>query len=433
MLSQFSFIIHSFIHRCFIFIHKPMELLTTVPDQEKSESRTMPLILWDSLLPAEAVSGNQDLITDILLRLPVKSLLRFKCVSKQWHSLISEPRFSRHYRSLASAGIIFCGTNELIHHVSCSGRNSEPPFKSLDFISDSAGIKILQSCNGLILCCSLFELGKNRNYYICNPSARQFLVLPPPNAIESDESLTIFGVHLAFDPCKSTHYQVICVRNCSPSSAATNDHYQIGIYSSETRHWRLSGSPFSAPFDMVFDNGVLWNGTIHWISPTGVSLCFDIVQEQLQEMPSLPSNEKWSKRRLRYFGESGGHLHLIEIYGAGTTEFEVFEMERDYSCWISKYQVNLAAIINAYPEMARSYPDSHDSRFYLFSILFVQENEEGSSLLLHIPGKFICYNLRDKTFKELCEFGANSTKVNTSFQHIGCFHAYQFMETLAWV
>nr|QLY89006.1 F-box protein [Fragaria nilgerrensis] len=407
-------------------------LLTTPDHQERSERRNMLLLLWDPLPPAEAVSGNQDLITDILLRLPVKSLLRFKCVSKQWLSLISDPQFSRHYRNLASAGIILCGTTGHIDHVSCGRRNSEPPFTYLGFIDDSAGTKILQSCNGLVLCCSFFELGKSRNYYICNPSRRQFLMLPPPSAKGCDESITIFGVHLYFDPCKSPHYQVVCVRNCAPSSAAANDHYQIEIYSSETRTWRLSGSPFSAPFDMVFDNGVLWNGTLHWISPTGASLCFDIVQEQFGEMPSLPSNEKWSKRRLRYFGESGGHLHLIEIYGSGTTQFQVFEMAKDYSSWIPKYQVDLAAIVNAYPEMARSYPDSHDSRFYLFSILFVQENEEDSLLLLHVPGKFISYNLIDKTFKELCDFGANSTKANTSIQ-IGCLHAYQFIETLSCV
>jgi hypothetical protein len=256
-------------------------------------------------------------------------------------------------------------------------------------------------------------------------------MLPPPNAEGYDGITTIFGVHLAFDPSKSSHYQVICVRSCSTSSAASNS-YQIETYSSETRNWRLSGSPFSAPFDMVFDNGVLWNGTIHWISPTGASLCFNIAQEHLGAMPSLPSNEKWSKRRLRYFRESGGHLHLIEIYGSSTTQFQVFEMEKDYSRWIPKYQVDLAAIVDAFPEMVRSYIDTHESRFYVFSLLFVQEDEEDSLLLLHIPGKFISYNLRDRTFKEICDFGPNSTKANTSLQ-IGCFHVYQFIDTLAGV
>ncbi|PQP96789.1 F-box protein [Prunus yedoensis var. nudiflora] len=158
-------------------------------------------------------------------------------------------------------------------------------------------------------------------------------MLPPPNADGCDSSTTIFGVNLAFDPSKSPHYQVICVQNCSSSSTAYGN-YQIEIYSSETGTWRLSGSPFVVPSDMVFENGVLWNGTIHWISPKGSTLCFDIDQERLGSMPSPPSHERWDKRRFRYFGESGGHLHLVEIYGPSTTQFQVFEMETDYSRWI---------------------------------------------------------------------------------------------------
>ncbi|KAK8633768.1 hypothetical protein V6N13_014606 [Hibiscus sabdariffa] len=34
-----------------------------------------------------------DLIVDILVKLPVKSLVRFKYLSKQWFRLITNPRF----------------------------------------------------------------------------------------------------------------------------------------------------------------------------------------------------------------------------------------------------------------------------------------------------------------------------------------------------
>ncbi|KAK9931542.1 hypothetical protein M0R45_018816 [Rubus argutus] len=364
---------------------------------------------------------HQDLIIEILLRLPVKSLLRFKCVSKQWLSLISDPHFRHNRRSLSSSGVILCRTTDLIHHISLNRSNSDPPFTSLSFIDDSAGIKILQSSHGLLLCCSLYKLGKHRSYYICNPSTKQFTILPT----DGSGSTTILGVYLVFDPTKSPHHQVVCIRICSSASYS----YQIETYSSETRNWRLSGPPLVAPFDMVFDNGVLWNGAIHWISPTGASVCFDIGQERLGSMPSLPSNEKWSRRRFRYFGESGGHLHLIEIYGSGTTQFQVFEMERDYSSWLPKYNVDLAQVVDAFPEMVRNYLDPSESPLYAFSLLFVQEDEEDSFLLLHIFGKFVSYSLRNRTFNEL---GSICTETNTAFQ-IGCFHAHQFSETLAGV
>ncbi|KAM7528082.1 hypothetical protein LguiB_031492 [Lonicera macranthoides] len=42
----------------------------------------------------------EDLLIDILARLPVKSILRFKCVSKYWYALIGSPDFiSNHYNN----------------------------------------------------------------------------------------------------------------------------------------------------------------------------------------------------------------------------------------------------------------------------------------------------------------------------------------------
>ncbi|KAL9409366.1 hypothetical protein AB3S75_047707 [Citrus x aurantiifolia] len=43
--------------------------------------------------PAEVIGNLDDLLTEILLRLPIKSLLKFKSVSKHWLSLISNPVF----------------------------------------------------------------------------------------------------------------------------------------------------------------------------------------------------------------------------------------------------------------------------------------------------------------------------------------------------
>ncbi|KAL6194580.1 hypothetical protein ACLB2K_035662 [Fragaria x ananassa] len=372
---------------------------------------------------------HQDLLTDILLRLPIKSLLRFKCVSKQWLSLISSPQFHRRRRLLASSGILLCQTTDLIYHTSLAGTNSEPPFTSLSFIGDPAGVNILQSSNGLLLCCSSFHtarMGLGRSYYICNPSTQQFSILP--KADFENVSKTISGAYLVFDSSKSPHYQVVSVRRCSSpssSSSSSSNSYHIVTYSSETRAWRLSGSPFTAPV-MVFDDGVLWNGSIHWLSPTGASLFFHIDQERLGTMPAPPSAEKWSNRRLRYFAESGGHLHLIEVYGSAT-RFHVYEMERDYSSWLPKYQVDISAIVDAFPVMVRSFPDSNDPVFYVFSLLLVKEDEEDSLLVLHVPGEFLLYNLRNGTFKKL---GPISSEENIALQ-TGCFHAYQFTETLA--
>lgn len=45
---------------------------------------------------AETFGSNQDILTQILLRMPATPLLKFKLVSQQWLSFISVPAFSVH-------------------------------------------------------------------------------------------------------------------------------------------------------------------------------------------------------------------------------------------------------------------------------------------------------------------------------------------------
>ncbi|RDX70087.1 F-box/kelch-repeat protein, partial [Mucuna pruriens] len=45
----------------------------------------------------------EELVREILLRLPVRSVLRFKCVCKSWFSLISDPQFGISHYDLAAA------------------------------------------------------------------------------------------------------------------------------------------------------------------------------------------------------------------------------------------------------------------------------------------------------------------------------------------
>jgi F-box interacting protein len=386
---------------------------------------------------AETVGGNDDIVTEILIRIPVKPLFRFKCVSKRWLSLISDSHFSRrhHHRHRTSLSGIFLRRRNPSHFqfVSLDGTHSSPPFTSLDFIAHKikdpslSGVKILQSCNGLLLCRSLNKslTDQTHHYYVCNPTTKRFSTLP---RLSVEGSIIIFGLSLAFDPSKSPNYQVVCVR----SSAVSLYSYQIEIYSSETRAWRLCGSPFVAPFDMVFDSAVFWNEAVHWLSPSGSALCFDVDKEVVRTMPSLPGSDAWGKRRFRYFGESGGHLHLIEVYGCRTTQFKVFEMASDCSRWFVKYEVDLGSIVVAFPEIVRDFLDPLDSCYYAFVIVFVVTNEEEAELLLHLPGKIISYNLRDKSFKKLCELTPYHNETRSSLQ-FGWLDAYQYFETLAFV
>ncbi|KAJ4964050.1 hypothetical protein NE237_023989 [Protea cynaroides] len=383
------------------------------------------------------VANNDDLITEILLWLPVKSILRFKSVSKHWLSFISNPQFiHNHYiRNRPSVSGLLLHKSSILSNESSILINPEfefvplvdnatrAPFISLTFVNDAAGIKIQQSCNGLLCCCSLRTMEDRKIYYIYNPSTKKYKILPRPSG------KNVISISLAFDPLKSPHYKAVSFVSCDASA----EKCQIEIYSSETGLWRSSGDPFTASDDGLLRNlPIYWNGAIHWLSTWGTSLYYNVEQECLGMMPMPPIPDGWDERRTRYFGESHGHLHLIEIYGPCTTHFNIFEMENDYSRWFVKYRVNLDATTTAYPEMIRNYLDVSDLNRFAFSILCVVcgKEEEDSFLVLHIPGKVLSYHLKDRSFKKLLEILPKLGDVQSSLYYISG-SAYQHIESLS--
>ncbi|KAK8516219.1 hypothetical protein V6N13_025727 [Hibiscus sabdariffa] len=348
-----------------------------------------------------------DIHANILAHLPEKSLLRFRNVSKQWCYMISSSYFSRCLNrcSMFPSGIFLKmrhSSNQPIYHfLSLHGKPVRDSFRSLTFVDDSAGIRILQSCNGLLLCCSNRRVAEtNRNYYIYNPTTNQYATIPKPGYRTPN---TIFGVILAFDPLKSSHYKVVFVR-----SATTSSHlYQLEIYSSQTRLWSFS----SEVQEFNYSKGAYCSGFIHWTTNSGASLRFDVGRERFQEI-ALPDG--WNQHaRIRYFKESGGLLHLIFTNGRHSTrQFDVYEMEKDSSRWSVKYRVDLDALISEYPEMILNNSGPSDWDYHAYRVLAVVSKEnEGSFMVLHIPGKAISYNFKHQTSTLLHDFAPGCTHI----------------------
>ncbi|TXG70583.1 hypothetical protein EZV62_005518 [Acer yangbiense] len=388
---------------------------------------------------AETVANIDDLLTDILLHLPIKSLLKFKSVSKHWLSLITNPNFSLR-RTLVPepiSGLFVHGinTSDFDYINLTTTKPCRPPFKSLTFLDSKASI--LQSCNGLLLCTSCRpgrRNERNRNYCVYNPTTKQYTVLPPL-PVSNGVFRAIHGVNLAYDPSKSPDYKVICVRNCD---SLQEGHYQIEIYSSKTGPWRKSGGTFIAAAGINFSLGVFWNCAIHWISYWGNnnSLYFDADEEKLHElsMPAVPDG--YGERMVRYFGESRNHLHLIEIYGPCTALFNVYEMERDYSGWFVKYRVDLLSVAAAFPEMIRSNLDPWNLHYYGFWILSIirEDKDENSYLVVHLTKKAIRYNFNDKSFLKLHDFAPVGSQLESeSTLEFEFFDAFHYIESLGYV
>nr|CAB3454674.1 unnamed protein product [Digitaria exilis] len=167
----------------------------------------------------------QDLVVEILSRLPAKSLCRVKCVSRSWRALISDPA---HRCRLAQtlSGFFFrrCRPDKTTPPpLGFAGLDASPPpldDPSLSFLPSSWSKiwKLLDSCNGLLLlrCSSQPSAGSATGssppppfYVVCNPATGDWVALPQPSVEPGRYGTTrTCSASLGFDPAVSSHFHL---------------------------------------------------------------------------------------------------------------------------------------------------------------------------------------------------------------------------------
>ncbi|XVF86244.1 hypothetical protein PTKIN_Ptkin18bG0024900 [Pterospermum kingtungense] len=368
-----------------------------------------------SKTPEPNVIYNNDVMTDILLRLPLKTLVGCKCVCKWWNNLISDPVFKSNYSrrnpqyhvsGFFLQKFLFLELYSKLLFFPCEGRLDAAPQPSLSFIGDDKGVRIQHSSNGLLVCSSFRCVEEDREYYICKPTTKQYFPLPNPKC------KTVFGINIAYDPNRSPHYKIVCISD----SYLSKNHRQVKIFSPVTGSWKASGKPFTiSDEDMLFNRGVFWQGALHWIGRGNLALRFNTEREVMVTMPMPPIQEVWTERKVRYFGESGSHLFLIETYGPLSAGFDVMEMKADYSDWFVKYHLNLDMLALQHPAIRTS---SRLSILHISHQHVGDDDDDESFMVIHVPGEFLRFKLRNNT---LMEFHTNH-QVN---QGLGLWYSWE--------
>ncbi|XP_076906696.1 F-box protein At5g07610-like [Bidens hawaiensis] len=248
--------------------------------------------------PESLVLSNDDLLTEILIRLPVTSILRFKSVSKHWRWLLTHTHFTHRFDNNISKshGLFFSGYISTLYVLFDVENRSTPPFRSLDIYINRPQVNIVQSCNGLLLCCSDRgpQGGKGAlKYYVFNPTTKQLTIIPPViGGYRASKTICLAALAFHQNQTGCVHYKVVCIRSFEPRGNT----FQIQIYSSETRKWKIC------------------------------------TETRLQTLP-LPEGLMSSEIITMYLGESRGHLHFIayENREENGLHFNVFEMLSDQS------------------------------------------------------------------------------------------------------
>ncbi|KAK9287762.1 hypothetical protein L1049_016202 [Liquidambar formosana] len=248
-----------------------------------------------------------EIIVDILARLPVKSLLRFKCACQSWRCSIADPYFVQKHLDRATKD-----ANTHRHRLLLS----TSPLQSVDFeVADEdeyepvkldfplkmpqRKAEIVGSCNGLI--CLVVD---SDSIILWNPSTRDAKELPKPYAITGGCQLNYgFG----YDSCMGDYKVVRVARPATSSDFAST---MVEIFSLKTSSWRRIQDV--DPRIVLFGPGSPLNGVLHWFGEreigqdlSSVIISFDLAAEKFQEVVQVPDPDvvTLSIRDFRVLGE----------------------------------------------------------------------------------------------------------------------------------
>lgn len=330
-----------------------------------------------------------EILLEILSRLPVKSLLKFRCVCKSWFSLISDPYFVKKQLNLSTQSthfthhkIILSATTAEFHLKSCSVTSLfDNPSTSTICEDLNYPVKnkfrhdgIVGSCNGL-LCFAI----KGDCVLLWNPSIRVSKKSPPLGNNWRPGCFTAFGLgydHVADD------YKVVAVF-CDPNEFFSES--KVKVYSMATNSWRkIQDFPHGvSPYQ---NSGKFVSGTLNWAASYSVGstslwviVSLDLQKETYREV--LPPDYEKEECSTPTLGVLRGCLSMN--YDYKKTHFVVWLM-KDYG--VRDSWVKLVTI----PYL----PNPED--FSYSGPYCISENGE---VLLMFEFDLILYDPRDNSFK----------------------------------
>ncbi|XP_026450225.1 F-box protein At5g07610-like [Papaver somniferum] len=215
-----------------------------------------------------------DVWFEFCLRLPLTEIFKFKCVSKVWLSILSNPHFiNKWYKLNYSLWMLIHGTSLAKPNptaslatgsftLSCPKLNSQficyhqsVSGFSLRFVNQKHELKntnlyIIGSNNGLVLCTT--DHSSQNNYYVCNPLTKKWVSLPPPPR----DAIIVHTGFTCESSLTSTSFKVIRV-----DDGAT---FKIDIFSSALGKWNV--------YNVLRPHGAIQGCSIHdnYVAHNGV-------------------------------------------------------------------------------------------------------------------------------------------------------------------
>lgn len=342
-----------------------------------------------SQLPPELIDG------EIFSRLPVKSLLRFRCVSKHYCALIDSPKFIKSQllnynlnpKSIVTWNTLHISSVELdsldkpilLHHPFEIYHEPNP----LDTkFKDRANL--LGSCNGLIC------LVKGPQIVFWNPSTRRYFKLPVceiDRAVHPDNMIEFEAYGFGYDDVKDD-YKLIRI-----TQFRNEVRNKVRIYSLKSDSWRrLDYCPFRFALStfMPAPQGVFLEGSLHYLVNQKFSrgiariYAFHVGTEKYHVVPHPPFSDM---SFLGIVDKLGGKLCLICSYDESHMDVWTMDSYGVKESWTKLFSV-------------AQYVDA--STFEFPTPITYSKNRKQVLLQQMIGGKLLWYDLRLKNVKFTC-------------------------------
>jgi len=316
-----------------------------------------------------------DIVIEILLRLRVKSLLRFCCISKSWSALISDPSFQRsHHQRSKQNPLIFLTTMHDYTHYSLDHKRE----KSLEYLFKSADSKgLLWPLLTVPTCTDLVCMYDADDVYIINPATRQEITLPK-------NSSDWFNQKVAFGYDASTSEYKVFRYICSAQFSIACEVFTLGGSNSWRRVKTLDELDLLDDITMI--DGSVYAMIKRFYETYYCIFRFDLENEEWSKLP-LPKADEFHPDEVTSFfslNQAAGVLCLTCLVPC--KRFEIWLLkdhckDGEHNPWVKDYSIDISTL---------RYSDS----VQLLAI------EEDGRFVVQL-GDFFCYNPKSRSFEEI--------------------------------
>ncbi|XP_050245787.1 F-box protein CPR1-like isoform X3 [Quercus robur] len=313
-----------------------------------SDNTTTNLIIipWGSL--------PDEILTNIFVFLPIKSIIICTSVSKAWKSLIKNPTFISthlHHSLNKNQNLLFFRLRSqnqkefyALHNEDDADftQHARFDFHAPDLYPHNRHCRVVGTCNGLLFLSSVFHA--DNSLCLWNPCVGKLLKLPSPNFTDATHGRFHASNGFGFDP-KTKDYKVIRVVTLLESLGLEKNRPQVEIYTLSTGQWRMLRTDL-APICALFqhDPQTFINGALHWVAFRvrnnyfhNFVLVFDLGEEAFHEillpefpghMGLMPGSVSVYRNSIAFFRKDNDFLHIwaMKEYGVVSSWTKVFSL-----------------------------------------------------------------------------------------------------------